>query len=198
MSTIDTYNRTVSQYIKNTRNLQPVKELKKFMQLLPGGAEILDLGCGPGLDAYYLHRHGFAVTGIDLSDAMISSAAKSYPEIDFQLMDMANLAFADDSYDGIWANSSLLHLRKKDMPKAISGVARVLRKKGIFYISVKQGNGEGNIEDHRYRGLKKYFAHYTLPELEGYLKGFWIISSKTTKLDRYVTRPIIHIFAMKP
>ena len=41
---------------------------------LPKGASILDVGCGTGRHSVALAKHGFAVTGIDLSDEMLEKA----------------------------------------------------------------------------------------------------------------------------
>lgn len=41
---------------------------------LPKGASILDVGCGTGRHSVALAQHGFAVTGIDLSDDMLEKA----------------------------------------------------------------------------------------------------------------------------
>jgi 2-polyprenyl-3-methyl-5-hydroxy-6-metoxy-1,4-benzoquinol methylase len=41
---------------------------------LPKGASILDVGCGTGRHSAALAQHGFAVTGIDLSDEMLEKA----------------------------------------------------------------------------------------------------------------------------
>lgn len=41
---------------------------------LPQGASILDMGCGTGRHSVPLAQHGFAVTGVDLSDHMLEKA----------------------------------------------------------------------------------------------------------------------------
>jgi len=41
---------------------------------LPKGAAILDMGCGTGRHSVELARHGFAVTGVDLSEDMLEKA----------------------------------------------------------------------------------------------------------------------------
>jgi SAM-dependent methyltransferase len=41
----------------------------------PGGARVLEVGCGPGhLSTRLAHHHGFDVTGLDLDPAMIARA----------------------------------------------------------------------------------------------------------------------------
>jgi SAM-dependent methyltransferase len=41
------------------------------------GAEVLDLGCGPGTHAVPLARRGASVTGVDLSDVMLAQARQA-------------------------------------------------------------------------------------------------------------------------
>ena len=41
---------------------------------LPHGASILDMGCGTGRHSVALAQHGFAVTGVDLSEHMLEKA----------------------------------------------------------------------------------------------------------------------------
>lgn len=58
------------------------KEANRFLTALfseinpPNGARILDLACGKGRHALFLHQLGFDVTGIDLSSASIAAAKK--------------------------------------------------------------------------------------------------------------------------
>ena len=44
--------------------------------LFPEGAAILDLGCGPGIDAGALEALGYEVTALDGSAVMVQEAAK--------------------------------------------------------------------------------------------------------------------------
>ena len=43
---------------------------------VPGGAHLLDLGCGPGTDDVILASRGYRVTGIDWSPAMVAEARR--------------------------------------------------------------------------------------------------------------------------
>ena len=52
-----------------------------------------------------LAKKGADVTGVDISDGLITIAKESYPECDFKVMDMEKLEFTDESFD--FAYSSL-------------------------------------------------------------------------------------------
>jgi len=59
-------------FTKNTA--REVEFLLEELALPPGGA-VLDIGCGTGRHAIELARRGYAVTGLDLSTAMLARAA---------------------------------------------------------------------------------------------------------------------------
>src|SRR5690348_11080664 len=53
----------------------------RFVTCLPGGATVLDLGCGSGMPvAHYLVQHGFRVTGVDTSPTLIALCRKRLPD----------------------------------------------------------------------------------------------------------------------
>lgn len=111
---ISYYDNFTQTYIDNNQN--PADFIDEFLGLLRGkGAErkqILDLGCGHGVNAGYMQSKGFQVTGIDLSEKMVARARKDYPNVEFRVGDMARLSFPADSFDGVLASYSLIHLTK--------------------------------------------------------------------------------------
>jgi SAM-dependent methyltransferase len=88
--------------------------LDRFATLLPPHAEILDLGCGPGVPiARDLAGRGHAVTGVDSSPAMIAMFERNLPEMAALVADMRTLAL-DRRFDGLLAWDSFFHLRFDD------------------------------------------------------------------------------------
>ena len=77
------------------------KWIAKTKQYLPTGSSILDVGCGTGTISILLAKEGYNVTGIDLSEDMLSLAyEKTLSEglgIHYVQQDMLNL----DSYQHI-------------------------------------------------------------------------------------------------
>lgn len=84
--------------------------LKKLVSGAPG-KRALDIGTGRGQFAFYLARLGFTVTGIDLSENMISHARKYSAacnlDIDFQAGDAEELEFEDNTFDVVVSRNLL-------------------------------------------------------------------------------------------
>jgi SAM-dependent methyltransferase len=102
----------------------------------PGGAHVLEVGCGPGGLSIRLARdHGFEVVGLDLDPAMIERALANAARTDgnarapsFVVGDVASLAFLDSSFDVVVSTLSMHHW--SDHRAALNEIARVLRPDG--------------------------------------------------------------------
>jgi ubiquinone/menaquinone biosynthesis C-methylase UbiE len=107
---------------------------------LVGAGAAADLGCGPGYLAVELaHRApGLHVTGVDLSDAMLTQAianarlAGVAHQTDFRTADVAALPFLDASLDLVVSTLSLHHW--DDPGPILDEIARVLRPGGAFLL----------------------------------------------------------------
>lgn len=109
---------------------------QKFCELLLKNARILEVGCGPGNDAAYFVKKGFKVVGIDLSYKMVTLAKAREMRANFYEMDMRDLTFDDDSFNGIWASFSFLHIKEVDAEKTLQQIKRVLRSGGYLCLLV--------------------------------------------------------------
>lgn len=198
--TIETYNKTADEYVKNVKGLVPMNELEKFVKYIPHGS-ILDIGCGSGVSAKNLKEKGLDVTGIDLSEKLLEASRLESPGSNFYKMDMRNLDFKNKSFDGIWQMASLLHLEKKDVPLSLNENYRVLKPEGILYLSVKGGSGEGIEFDKRYGGLPKHYTYFEKDEINSMLKdaNFEVLENYSLNYnDSYrIDHPWMNIFARK-
>jgi SAM-dependent methyltransferase len=118
--------------------------LNQFLESLPPQASILELGCGAGHDAAYMHARGFKVTATDGAPNMVEIARHKLGSA-VSLMRFDELV-AVDAFDGVWANASLLHAPFHALPDILSRIHRALRAGGRFFAGFKAGNG-----DHRDR-----------------------------------------------
>ena len=115
------------------------KWLEEIKQLLPAGKSlnILDLGCGTGYFEVILGRDGHKVTGIDLTEEMITKANEMIRiygldsnDVKAMVGDAENVAFADESFDVVITRNLTWTL-----PHPIDAYKdwyRVLRKGGVL------------------------------------------------------------------
>ena len=59
--TIQYYDQNAADFVENTRNVDFHVMQDEFIEGLPAGAKILDLGCGSGRDTKYFLEHGYRV-----------------------------------------------------------------------------------------------------------------------------------------
>lgn len=93
----------------------------RFLQLVPTGGHILDLGCGPAFPVgRYLVDQGVHLTGVDSAPEMLAIARENVPEANFVQADMRRFEL-DQQFDGILAWDSFFHLNHADQ-EAMFGV----------------------------------------------------------------------------
>ena len=102
------------------------------------GKKILEVGCGAGIDLVRFARAGAVVTGIDLAQVSIELARQNFEQnglaADLRVMDGQAMAFADDSFDVVYAHGVLQYTA--DAPKMIAEIYRVLRPGGEAIVMV--------------------------------------------------------------
>ena len=65
-----------SAIVAHRADIQPAIEFVRSQLMLPAGARILDLCCGPGRYAIEPARRGFAVLGLDVNEDYVSIARR--------------------------------------------------------------------------------------------------------------------------
>ncbi len=178
--TIETYNKIAKEY--QARNIVTIylKEYEVFKSLLGDKTKVLEIGCGAGRDAEAFTSFGFDYTGIDASEGMLREAKNRVKNANFLIGDFYKLNFSDESFDGFWAAASFLHVPKLEIGKVLSEARRVLKPKGIGFISLKQKTSidEGVIEEEKMGGIARYFSFYEESEFKTILEndGFKVVS----------------------
>ena len=182
--TIDSYEEIAGEYYSAHLNVSTMKnQIDFFIKNLPG-KNILDIGCAFGRDAKYFTEMGFDVFGVDLAPNFIKIASKNVPDAKFTQMDMRFLDFPENSFDGLWICSSFLHIPKDLARKTLIGFKKVLKKNGLMYVCVKQGNSEGFVRCDKYNSNKeRYFSYYLSEKFKKLVEdaGFKIIKFSTEK-----------------
>lgn len=155
--TVTVYDARARDYAAMTADLGERVELEAFADALPEGGHVLDLGCGPGFYAAWLAARGFTVRAVDASAEMVALAA-ALPGVNARQARFDEID-AEGAYDGIWANFSLLHAPRTDLPAHLARLRRALRPGGLFHIGMKLGSGEGADR------IGRFYAYYGEEEL---------------------------------
>ena len=166
---ITVYDSIADQYNEKIDSYAPRPEREKFISLIKPGGHILDAGCGPGRDADYFAQKKFTVTGVDLSEKLLNLARRRTKEATFIQQDLRSLQFPDNSFDGIWACASLLHLRRTEVPGVLRRFRDVLKSSGTLFVLLKEGSGEADVQDRLSPELSRHFVYYKPPELKSLL-----------------------------
>lgn len=109
---------------------------------------ICDLGCGPGQIAAYLQSLGAEACGIDLSPEMVVQARRLFPDIPFQQGNMVDLAsVADESFAGVAAFYSIIHVPRESLVEAFSAIFRVLKPEGLLLVTFHIGDETRHLDE---------------------------------------------------
>jgi SAM-dependent methyltransferase len=168
--TIDVYDARAKEYATLLNNQAPDPQLVAFMRLLPDGANVLDLGCGPATSSAHLRDAFFRPDPVDASPGMVMLANETF-DINARVMTFDDIDMVA-VYDGVWANFSLLHAPRPDLPRHLSAIATAMRPDGVFSIGMKTGAGDARDK------IGRMYTYVTIPELSQLLEdaGFSILA----------------------
>lgn len=161
--TIAVYDAKAGDYADRFAANLPDRHLAAFIAALPEGARVLDLGCGPGTASAFLRAAGHQPDPVDASAAMVALANARH-DIGARIGTFDDIA-AVAEYDGVWANFSLLHAPRADLPRHLAALHRALKPDGLLHLGMKTGAGEAR------DSLDRYYSYYTVAELRALLTG---------------------------
>ena len=138
--TISVYDSRAHEYAELLNKQAPDPQLVAFMRLLPDGGRVLDLGCGPATSSAHLRDAFFRPDPVDASAGMVVLANETY-DINARVMTFHEVDMVSE-YAGVWANFSLLHAPRADLPQHLGAIAKALLPDGILSIGMKTGSIE--------------------------------------------------------
>ena len=111
------------------------------LNVVPAGSNLLDLGCGTGIDALEFARCGYQVTATDWSPAMVgrtrvrAAIAGLESHVTVAHLGVQQLDRLDDEFDGIYSNFGPLNCAP-DLHAVAAECSRLLRPGGKLVFSV--------------------------------------------------------------
>ena len=172
--TLSVYDAKAADYAAHFDVGSPGGNLKRFMEMLPNGARVLDLGCGPGGAAMHMQAAGFDVVCVDASAEMVAIAASRGLNATQKTFDEIS---GEGIYDGIWANFSLLHAPRADLPRHFAALGSALRAGGAFHIGMKEGSTEAR------DALGRKYTYVTVGEVRGLMDSVGITAEHDNRFQ---------------
>jgi SAM-dependent methyltransferase len=153
---------------------------------------LVDLGCGSGRDIRYAQNVlNYRAIGVDFCNSFcqIIKNKKGIKHGSFVVGDIRYLMFRDGTVDMVRQNASVCHLPLGGDPcmvhLSLNECHRILRKNGILYILVKEGDGIDEIDTQEGFG-KRIFQLFTKAQLTQVLNdcNFRILSKEVYAENR--------------
>ena len=107
--------------------------------------KILDLGCGSGRDLVAFQEMGYQVTGLDATPAFVEMASQ-IAGCEVWQQSFLSLDLPSKTFDGMFANASLIHVPSVEMLGVLENLHQALSKNGILLMSMVRGDREGYSE----------------------------------------------------
>ena len=131
----------VNEYVTDTLRPAEVMMFVKYRDEL-AGRRVMDIGCGAGRVTQYLARWTPYVVGVDFSSVMIDYCKRAFPNIDFHICDVRELAkFGDEAIDvALFTFNGIDTLSHEARLSTLAGIRRLLSPGGLFIFSAHNRN----------------------------------------------------------
>jgi len=153
---------------------QNIDALLRHIQA-PAPFRILDFGCGPGRDLAAFLQLGHQPVGLDGSKEFVAMAREATGcEVwhqDFLALDLPSAHF-----DGVFANASLFHVPRADLPRVLAQLNACLKPSGVLFSSNPRGSNQEGWHGARYgvyhdlESWRRLLAQAGFTELEHYYR----------------------------
>ena len=148
--TIAHYDRNADDFWEGTRDHDVSQNVTALLDaVVPRPCRILDFGCGPGRDLATFRRLGHEAVGLDGS-ARFVAMARAHAGCEVLHQDFLALALPPASFDGVFANASLFHVPRQELPRVLAELRAALRPDGVLFSSNPHGPDEEGWNRGRY------------------------------------------------
>ena len=111
-------------------------DLKPLGKYTKDGDHVLDLGCGNGRLYQLFSDLSIKYVGVDQSEGLIQIAKEKAPDLQFEVAQMQDLPFEDQSFDIIYCIAAFHHLPDvQSRQKALKEMYRVLKPAGTVVMT---------------------------------------------------------------
>ena len=116
--TLEHYDRHAQAFWEGTRDHDVSQNVAALLQHIEGEPpfRILDFGCGPGRDLKTFAELGHEAVGLE-GASNLARMARSFSGCEVWEQDFLQLALPAEHFDGVFANASLFHIPRQELPR---------------------------------------------------------------------------------
>jgi trans-aconitate methyltransferase len=175
--TLAHYNSNAAGFRDGTRDhdvRQNIDALLRHITAAPP-VRILDFGCGPGRDLAAFRALGHEPTGLE-GCPQFAAMAREHSGCEVWEQDFLSLALPAQRFHGIFANASLFHVPKQELPRVLNQLHATLAARGVLFVSNPRGANEEGWSGGRYgvyhdlESWRRFLQTAAFDELEHYYR----------------------------
>ena len=177
--TLEHYDEHAADFWEGTRDHDVKQNIDALLRHIRGTPpfRILDFGCGPGRDLIAFRALGHEAIGLEGSPRL-AAMAREHSGCEVWEQDFLALTLPADRFDGIFANASLFHVPRRELPRVLSELHAALKPDGVLFAS----NPRGNNDEGWNRG--RYGAYHDLETWRAFLE-----TAAFSELEHYYRPP---------
>jgi SAM-dependent methyltransferase len=104
-----------------------VNEVRRWVQTLPPGAAVIELGCGPGIPiTEVLVAEGLDVFGVDAAPSFVEAFRRNLPNTPVVCEPVQDSRFFDRTFDAVLAWGLMFLLSAEDQHRLLQRIAPIL------------------------------------------------------------------------
>lgn len=175
--TLGHYHARADAFWEGTRHHDVEQNIEALLRHIPEPppCTILDFGCGPGRDLLAFTRRGHRVVGLEGAPAL-AAMARTHSGCDVWQQDFLNLDLPALRFDGVFANASLFHVPRQELPRVLRQLHATLKPGGVLFSSNPRGDNQERVSGERYGAYydlavwREYLVAAGFAELEHYYR----------------------------
>ena len=149
--TLRHYNQRAEAFWEGTRGYDVTQNIAAMLSHIRGEPPLtlLDFGCGPGRDLKALAELGHVAIGLDGAPRFVEMA-RTHSGCEVWLQDFLALDLPERHFDGVFANASLFHAPRSELPRVLRALRATVKPGGVLFSSIPHGADQEGWSDGRY------------------------------------------------